>query len=278
MVGELRTLLLKTIELVIEVTDDAAWDNPASRSRAGKEQAEEESRHALQTGSWPWLFVPMAARLALEVAIEETRGFVAVLDSEATCYAADVLCRAVLESSSLLWWLLDPDIGAEQRLARGLLYRLHTAWETQRAVDHLGLGEDAERSEYGQLPGVVEQEITQLGLGWTWSDSGRKLSWGDLRETWPSYTDRVGVLAGRIWPQPKLPYAVLSAVAHAELLGLIRNISPLRGEHRPWRLAPDPVGLWLWQNAYLLLGALMFTADRAADFLGKPDKLAALRA
>ena len=43
-----------------------------------------------------------------------------------------------------------------------------------------------------------------------------------------SYTDRVPSLVVKTWPQEKLPYAQLSAVAHAQLVGLERNLT--RGE------------------------------------------------
>jgi hypothetical protein len=292
MVGRLRSLLTKTTAMVLDVTDaDTAWNTPWAHSQAGAELTEEETRRPRpQTGSWPWLMAPIAARLALQVAIEESRGFSAVLASDAASYAADVLCRAVLESSSLAWWLLDPAIGAETRLARSLAYRLHTALETTRAIDHLGLGPDEDRSEYGELPEAVEQEIGHLGPAWTWKTwgrSGASVSWGEGKEeeqSWPSYTYRVEDLVRHIWPQQKLPYAVLSAVAHAELLGLARNLPPPGIANRPrlrertaLRPVSDPAGFWLWHDTYVVLGALVFTADRAAVFLRLEDQLTALR-
>lgn len=103
MASKLRSLLAATIELVLQVTDaDAAWMTPWTHSQAGRELDEEERRRpGPQTGSWPWLLAPMVARLSLRVAIEEARGFQAVLGSRVTSYAADAVCRAVLESASL---------------------------------------------------------------------------------------------------------------------------------------------------------------------------------
>jgi hypothetical protein len=292
MADRLRPLLTRTTSLVLDVTDaDTAWDTPWAHSQAGAELAAEEARRpGPQTGSWPWLIAPIAARLAMRVAIEEARDFSIVLATGTASYAADVLCRAVLESSSLAWWLLDPSIGAEARLARSLAYRLHTALETSKAIDHLELGPDEERSEYGELPEAVAQEIGCLGPSWrwkTWGRSGALVSWGEAEEeqqSWPSYTWRVEDLVRHIWPQQKMPYAVLSAVAHAELLGLARNLAPrcLADRPRPGggtdlRPAGDPTGFWLWHDAYLVLGALVFTADRAAVFLGLEDQLTALR-
>jgi hypothetical protein len=36
--------------------------------------------------------------------------------------------------------------------------------------------------------------------------------------------------------------------------------------------------MWLWQHAYLVIGALVFTASRAAAFLGLDDQLTGLNA
>jgi hypothetical protein len=52
----------------------------------------------------------MIASWALQVAVKEAKGFSAVLAPETTSYASDVLCRGVLETTSLAWWLLDPDV------------------------------------------------------------------------------------------------------------------------------------------------------------------------
>ena len=93
----------------------------------------------------------------------------------------------------------------------------------------------------------------------------------------PGYGERIAQMVGLIWPQHTPPYAVLSAVAHAELPGLTRSLSDPGDGLDP---RPDPAGstLWLWWGTYLVLGALMFTAERAARFLGSPDQFDALHA
>src|SRR5262245_50440 len=137
MLDELRALLIRAIALASSVAGaDTAWTTPWADSPAGKELAAEEARRPEpHSGSWPWLAAPMLGRMALQVMIEEARYLPRLLDSRATSYAADVLCRAVLETSSLACWLLDPDIDAERRAARVLVYRLHTARQTARAVE-----------------------------------------------------------------------------------------------------------------------------------------------
>jgi len=117
MLDELRLLFTTTITAAQLVTGaHGAWETLRAHSPAGEELAAEEARRPPpKAGSWPWRLALIIAGWALQVAVEEARGFLAALDRDATWYAADVLCRDVLETSSLAWWLLDPGIDAETR-------------------------------------------------------------------------------------------------------------------------------------------------------------------
>jgi hypothetical protein len=281
MLDELRLLLSRAVAVVFGVADaDTAWSTPWAHSGAGKELAVEEARRpAPHNGSWPWLAAPMIGRWALQVAAEEATGFSKVLEANTTSYAADVLCRSVLETASLAWWLLDPGIDGPQRTARSLVYRLHTARQTARAVDALDLESGDDRSGYGESVADVQSEITDPGWTSICNKYGVSVSFGATTESWPSYTERAARLIEKIWPQRDLPYAVLSAVAHAELLGLARNLTRLSPAMAGLRSGPGlDAAVWLWQDTYLVLGALVFTADRAASFLGLPDHLDAIHA
>lgn len=182
----------------------------------------------------------------------------------------------MLESASLARWLLDLDITAEQRVARSLVYRLHTAQHTSRAIKALELADGENPADYGELPDDVEEDVVSLGSTWSCDRSSARVAHNGMHESWPSYTLRVATLVRLIWPQHKLPYAILSGVAHTELLGIARNLA--RRDDQDLRPAPDPTGLSYWQDTYLVLGALVFTADRAAHFLGLADQLDAVRA
>jgi hypothetical protein len=270
--SELRDLLASTISKARQLANaNEAWETPAVSSLAGKEMAAEEARRPEPaTGSWPWLLAPVLSRLALQTALEEAKGFLAVLARPGTSYVPDVLCRSVLETSSLAWWLLDPDIDSKTRLARSLSYRLYSAEQTKKGINALGLAPEDDPSELGELPEAVMEDIR--GAQIPMDQSGRPLYSANERRL--GYTDRVASLVVKIWPQTKLPYAVLSAVAHAELVGLVRNIA--QREPR-LRVAPGVgTATWLWQDAYLVIGALLFTTERAAAFLGLGDELAAL--
>ena len=270
----LAALLSRTLLLAREIADDAnVWTNLPPASKAGQELSAQERREDRPTKSWPWLSALMIARWGLQVAIEIAENFGTLVVLGGTSYGADVLCRAILEHASLTFWLLDADIDDDERLARVLVYRLHSAGETERAVEYLDLAEHEDRSRYGELPDEVTGQI--MDLGWTFTRR-RRVSYDGKTVAWPSYSERVAQLVRHIWPQHKLPYATLSAVGHAELLGLTRNLAAPRDGHD---LRPDPSGsaMWLWHNTYLVLGALVFATERAAGFLGRTNHVAALR-
>lgn len=279
---ELCDHLAAVIALAEAVVDpDGPWESPLQDSQAGAELLAEEARQpAPRTGSWPWLMAAIVSRWALWVAVEEAKALCNVTDTERTSYGADVLCRSILESSSLAWWLLDPEIDAEGRLARALLYRYNTAKRGQQAAEHVGIGPDEDRSDYGELPEAVEQEARGLGFE---IDRNRLLCRG---QSLPTYTDRVASLVQHVWPQAKLPYALLSAVAHAELLGLTLNLGqlssiPTSSDTAPWstlRPVPDRSGVWFWQDTYLVAGVLLFSCERAAEFLGLAPQSESLNA
>lgn len=183
-----------------------------------------------------------------------SHGNLSDLSPDATSYAADVLCRAVLETTSLAWWLLDPGIDAQKRLARSLVYRLHSANQTEKAINALQLAPEEDRADYGESVTSVQQEIR--ALGWTCNEPGPRVSFGDEgagKESWLNYTGRAASLVARIWPQPRLPYAMLSAVAHAELHGLQRNLTQPADQPQDLRPAPGSASaVWLWQDTYLV--------------------------
>jgi hypothetical protein len=108
---------------------------------------------------------------------------------------------------------------------------MHSAEQTKKAIGALGLAPEDDPSELGELPEAVMEDVRAAQL--PTDGSGKVLFSANERQL--GYTDRVASLVAKIWPQTKLPYAVLSAVAHGEMLGLVRNLAP--GEPR-WRVAP----------------------------------------
>jgi hypothetical protein len=281
MASELSASVAKAIDLTAKVADDdIPWNSPLQDSQAGSELVEEEARNPEPgKGSWPWLQAPMIARGALWAGVEEAKALQGALDVENTSYAADVLCRSILESLSLAWWLLESEIAAPDRVARLFLFRWYTSRQTEQAVKSLGLRADEYEAEYGELPNAVKAHATELGISLEERsvDGRKRICCGD--QIWPSYTDRIAQLVENIWPQGRMPYAVLSAVAHAELLGFTRNVGQAqRGTVPSLRPTPDRTGHWLWYDAYLAAGALLFAAERAAGFLGLTEHVIAAQA
>lgn len=284
MFDRLHTALGAAVAAVRMVAElDAAWQTPSADSPAGRELAAQEARRPEPgTGSWPWLGAGLTAHGALWVMVEEARALPALVKPDVTSYAADVVCRAVLEAGSLAWWLLDPGIDATRRTARFLVYRLHSAEENRKAVGALELVEDEDPSEYGETVDAVLQEINDLGWSVPETEPGKKnlkkLLFGEQAEHRPDFTDRAADLVKEIWPQGRLPYRLLSAVSHAGLLGLMRNLAVSPHDGSVLRPAPDGAAIWLWQDIYLAAGALVLTADRAARFLGLHEHAAQLEA
>jgi hypothetical protein len=273
MVDGLRRLLASTVELTQGLTsDDEIWRTPFRESEAGAEMAQENAHR--ESECWPWMTAFLFSRLALNAAVGQAGGLHAVLGGHGTSHATGALSRAVLESTSLAWWLLAPGIGAERRLCRTFVYRLHTAVQTQRAVSRLALAQGENPSEYGELPETVIAEIADLGLDHTCRRSARKVSCGE--ESWPRYTERVTDLLQYVWPEPEVPYPVLSAVGHGELLGLTRSLDTNPHTADSLRLADSESDIWLWHDAYLALGATVFGTKRAASFVGALDHVGAL--
>jgi hypothetical protein len=288
MFGRLRELVSVAIAEARAVAgENPAWETPREGSLAGTERADQEAKRPVpQAGSWPWRGAPMTAHWALWAMAEQAGMLPAVLNPHVTSYGADVVSRAVLEAASLAWWLLDPGIDAQRRTARWLVWRLHTADETRKAVNELELGDDEDQSGFGEGVEDIQRDIAELG--WSIGDRAKRrepdggsgtaskkailspvMLPDGRKESWRGPTDRVADLVKNIWPQGGFPYRRLSAVAHAELWGMSLNLAPVSPGARVLRPTPIPgTALWLWQDAYLVAGALVFTAGRAASFLG----------
>jgi hypothetical protein len=257
------------------VDDEAAWSEPLAASQAGREMSAQDARTGTDrpTGSWPWLLAMIVARWTLRTAVEFATDFANLLANGGAASTTGVLCRAILEHTSLTFWLLAPDIDSDGRLARALNYQLHTARQTKRAFGRLGVDEDEDPAGYGEMPETVVEQIRALGCSVTETGGIRC---GASCVDWPRYSDRVEQLVRFIWPQHKLPYAVLSAIGHAELLGFHRMGMP-GDANDPQQLAQSGTPEWLRWDAYLALGALVLSVERTNVFLGRPNQAAELR-
>ncbi|HTT92594.1 MAG TPA: hypothetical protein VMF65_23775 [Acidimicrobiales bacterium] len=266
--ADLSRILVETVRLGEDVGGSPTWADPLRASRAGTELAEEEADHPQpETGSWPWLLTLRFSRLALKVAADEARWTALVIaDATSTSYAIDVLSRAVLEATSLVWWLLDPEIPRARRSARMLLYRLNGAREADKADRALRAGVNGAQAAEWEPPERVREEIRDYGFALSHDD--KSVTWDEEKEFLPGYTDRTSQFVKHVWSGDAsgFAYRFLSAVAHAEVLGLVRNVELTGGADH---LQPEP--FWIWFDTYLTVGSLVLANHRAADFLGLKD-------
>ncbi len=154
----LQNLVTRALVATASIIDHTPWCAPptgsdAAGDLAGSQWGEAPVRNALDI-AW----------MAIGAAASEILAFSAVLPGARTCYASEVLARAVLESASLALWLLEPGIGPRTRVARSIAYRLNGAMHMESALDHLTLREGEQRSDYGELREDVVEDASGLEL------------------------------------------------------------------------------------------------------------------
>ena len=107
------------------------------------------------------------ASMAGYAAIDATRAYAHLLrHPRLLVWAPMINARAGLEAAATAFWLIEPGIAVEQRVQRGLAYRLHNARGQQRAPEGLTAARDA-----GNAAVQIIREVAGVN-GWT--ISGRK--------------------------------------------------------------------------------------------------------
>lgn len=125
-VGPVRDALVELLSASDKLQDQ--WGSlPNANSQAMAEVAAEEKF----VGTEPWGDEPVRqahnlASLLLLGADDCVNSTCRLLASEPTpIYSHIVLARATLEHAGRAWWLLDPEIGIQRRIARGVNDRIH---------------------------------------------------------------------------------------------------------------------------------------------------------
>lgn len=265
LVAELLALISETLDQLDVLLEHGIWCVPGRGSEAAADLANRE----VGRGNTPWGDEPIRdvheiAWMALGAAVEQTRGFRDLMSHRPrTPFALEVLCRAVLDSSSLAYWLLHEGLSARTRVARQLVYRLNGARWMEKALDNLILGPGELRSEYGELKDEVLAAATDLGL----QVSMPKMTVDD--EGYLGYLARTQELSVHISWIPGVHYQVYSGVVHAELWGLWRGYAQVPREgHRHDRFERVCSPAVMHDATRTLLGPLVIAAARAASYLG----------
>ncbi len=188
-----------------------------------------------------------------------------------------------MEAGAVLWWLLEPGLGARLRVIRFWLVRASGARNLDTSVRKVD--PSATPGVYGQTPDSVRQDMADLGLVleeketprdnkvtgakwsvWSWSCEGEKL---------PGYSDRARAFQAEM--QSLGAYAIYSAASHAEWHAVIAGWrqEPLPGGGTILTPRPDLVAAG---GAVLgSAGCLIVPARSALDLLGRGARSQELR-
>jgi len=259
-VPEMRRYLAETADAVDQWFPVQEWV-PAWRSEASRERGEVVSTPGGPWGDAPVRMTYAAAAFLLDAVLQCLRAMSGALAVEATPYVTNCLARSALEAGSQAWWLLEPGIGAQRRVARFLLIRAGSARRMQDTATILGFV----AADYGETVAGVRQVGADLGLDLVSADGGKR--WVCGVDELPSYTARARDFERAL----KAPgsYSIYSGAAHAQWHAIISG----------WQLAAsaDTAGALLvrnpdreamWSAVFNAANASLEVSRRALELLG----------
>ena len=236
-VDELGAFLFDTCDNV------SRWLPPPLWIPTWRSEAEQECRNTEQGQLGPWGEDPVRAvyaggALYLDTILDCLRNLARTLTPETTHYVTEALARAAMEAGAVLFWLLQPGIGARLRVARFWLVRASGAEYLDEAVQKI---DPSAAGTYGETPAMVEAAIQSLDLNYTRQQNPRtrRWVWTCEDERLPGYTARATSFEAAV--SMTAAYAIYSAPAHAEwhaVVGRFREVI-LPGGHRMLSLRPD---------------------------------------
>ena len=238
----------------------------AYRSEAANERAEAVQGPTGLWGDTPVRMAYAAAAFLLEAVLQCLRALSGALTVEATPYVANCLARAALEAGSQAWWLLEPGIGAQRRVARFLLIRARSACAVEDTSKQLGVHPVG----YGETVVMVRQQASALCLNLVSADGGRRWSCGP--DELPTYTARARAFGQAL--RTKGSYSIYSGSAHAEWHAIISGWQV----HEPPSTAqsllektPDRVAVW--SAVFNSVNAGLEVSRRAFELTGRRARL-----
>ena len=237
-VDELRAFLLSTCDNV------SRWLPPPQWAPTWQSEAERECRNTEQGQAGPWGENPVrtvytGGALYLDTILDCLRCLAGTLTPETTHYVVETVARAAMEAGAVLFWLLQPGIGARLRVARFWLVRASGSEYLDEAVQKIDPW--AAPGTYGETPVMVKAAVQSLGLNYTRRQNRRtgRWSWTIEGEKLPSYTVRAVAFEAAV--SMRAAYAIYSAPAHAEwhaVVGRFREVT-LPGGQRMLSQRPD---------------------------------------
>jgi hypothetical protein len=185
-------------------------------------------------------------------------------------YAIGLVARSVVEVGARAWWIVEPDVTAEVRVARGFVEKLASLRDVDRtSIDTdgrvtpaaVGLSYDA---------GALIADVRALGMP-TERNRRRDTIGGQFR---PSATKLVGQFLERDMPEScRAVYPLLSANAHGTLWAITLHFTadPPDATQRVAATYRVTQG-WLDGPANVALLALCWTLERISSLLGWPTE------
>ena len=270
-VHELRGFLLRTCDNI------SRWLPPPQWVPTWQSEAERECRNTEQGQAGPWGENPVrtvyvGGAMYLDTILDCLRCLAGTLTPETTHYVVEAMARATMEAGAVLFWLLQPGIGARQRVARFWLVRASGSEYQDEVVQRIDPW--VTPGTYGETPAMVHPAVRALGLNHTMQQNPRtgKWSWTIESERLPSYTARAVAFEAAV--SMTASYAIYSAPAHAEwhaVVGRYREAPLPGGQRMLWR-RPDRRAV-----AAAVLASSGFAikpAERALRLLGRSARLA----
>lgn len=161
-------LLSEVVEIFSVLVDPRV--EPAPGSAADRELSATQELPAKQ-GTWgdgPLQLAYGTALIYYQAALEQVGAVAQLMSGEYSAVPAGVLARAVAETASQAWWLLEPDIGGKRRVQRLQALRFRSACEGEKAANADGSTAD-QYGWYIETIDAVMRYSRALGL----EDPGR---------------------------------------------------------------------------------------------------------
>jgi len=256
---ELQTLLDEVADRVDRWTSTASWTfEPGSPTEAEVANGE-RCRDGSPWGERPVLSVYQLAQMATKYTIEMARCIALLVGASRPAPGIEVLTRSSLEAASVVWWLLEEELSARQRVCRMQLLRRNSARELSKSIAEVGADP---AMAGGESVANVEAYGHRLGLA-PFGSKGEEME-GERR---PGYTARVKSFTDEMGYQGS--YSIYSGTAHAELAGLWRLFPTLASGSSPiYSPGPDPKATYA--AAHGALKSMMGCMERIALLFGWP--------
>jgi len=265
----MRRYLAETADVVDQWFPAREWV-PAWRSEGSRERGEHVSGPHGPWGDVPVKTAYAAAAFLLDAVLQCLRAMSGALAVEATPYVTNCLARSALEAASQAWWLLEPGIGAQRRVARLLLVRAGSARRLEETAKVLGFVP----GDYGETAEAVRRYGADLGLELVSVDGGKR--WVCGVDELPGYTARARDFERAL--RAVGSYSIYSGAAHAEWHAVISGWQlPVSADSAEALLVRNPDRVAVWSAVFNAANASLEVSRRGLELLGRHARLIDLR-